>query len=145
MPTNTKKIAALLSAALLLSIASCSSEGSSTAPAAAQAGETKAAAPAADGPKITLSTEVVYNKGWVTMKGSGFTPKADIRSHLRRPNGTEFPVLPILTNEKGEFTHEIDSLLLLKGTHDVWVEDSTTGKVSNTAHFDVTLSQAPQK
>jgi hypothetical protein len=79
------------------------------------------------------------------MYGKGFTPRADIRSHLRRPDGTEFNVLPILTDAHGEFTHDIDTLLLKVGTHDLWVVDSTTGVSSNVAHFDVTLEQGPEE
>ena len=46
------------------------------------------------------------------MHGEGFTPNADIRSHLKRPNGTEFPELPMLTDGDGKIEHEIDTLLL---------------------------------
>jgi len=74
------------------------------------------------------------------MRGEGFTPKADIRSHLKRPNGTEFPVLPMLTDADGKFTHEIDTLLLAPGIHELWVIDSTTGATSNVAKFEVTLA-----
>jgi len=91
-------------------------------------------------PKITLSTDRVVHKGWVGMKGEGFTPKADIRSHLKRPNGTEFAVLPMLTDSEGKITHEIDTLLLAPGVHEVWVIDSTTGATSNVAKFEVTLA-----
>src|SRR5262245_28290412 len=91
-------------------------------------------------PKITLSTDRIVHKGWVTMRGEGFTPKADIRSHLKRPNGTEFPVLPILTDADGKFTHEIDTLLLAPGVHELWVIDSTTNEQSNVAKFEVTLA-----
>jgi hypothetical protein len=91
-------------------------------------------------PKITLSTDRVVHKGWVSMRGEGFTPKADIRSHLKRPNGTEFPVLPMLTDADGKFTHEIDTLLLAPGIHELWVIDSTTGATSNVAKFEVTLA-----
>lgn len=79
------------------------------------------------------------------MYGTGFTPKAEAMSHLRRPNGTEFPVLPIYTNEKGEFAHEVDSLLLLEGTHELWVIDGGTGVSSNVATFNVAYGQQPIK
>ena len=78
------------------------------------------------------------------MKGTGFTAKADVRSHLKRPDGTEFPVLPMLTDDRGEFTHDIDTLLLMPGTHELWVIDSTTGVTSNIAKFEVTLDQPPK-
>ena len=98
---------------------------------------------AAAAPKITLSTDTVFHKGFVQMYGSGFTPKTEAKSHLRRPNGTEFPVLPIYTDEKGGFTHEVDSLLLLEGPHELWVIDGSTGVSSNVATFKVAYGQQP--
>lgn len=95
-------------------------------------------------PKIRLSTDVVFWKGHIQVHASGFTPKTDAHSHLKRPDGTEFPVLNILTDAKGEFDHDVDSLLLRPGTHELWVEDST-GVSSNVAKFEVTLEQAPLK
>ena len=92
-------------------------------------------------PTITLSAVRIPAKGFLTVHGSGFTPKQDVRSHLLKPGGTEFPVLPMLTDERGEFSHEIDTLLLAVGTHQLWVVDSTTGVSSNVARFEVTLDQ----
>lgn len=92
-------------------------------------------------PKITLSADKVVHKGWVTMRGEGFTPMADIRSHLKKSNGTEFPELPMLTDKDGKFTHEIDTLLLAPGIHELWVIDSTTGVTSNVAKFEVVLER----
>jgi hypothetical protein len=92
-------------------------------------------------PKVTLSTDRVVHKGWVGVRGEGFTAKADIRSHLKRSDGSEFPVLPMLTDDEGRFTHEIDTLLLAPGIHELWVIDSTTGVSSNIAKFEVTLEQ----
>jgi len=77
------------------------------------------------------------------MHGEGFTPNADALSHLRRPNGVEFPELNLLADSKGEFNHEIETLLLGTGTHEVWVIDRTTGVKSNVATFEVTLDQPP--
>jgi hypothetical protein len=94
-------------------------------------------------PTITLSRERIPRAGWTKMFGKGFTPKADVRSHLRRPDGTEFREIPILTDEHGEFIHDIDTMLLLRGVHDVWVVDSTTGQTSNVVHFTATDEQGP--
>src|SRR5215510_9066529 len=66
-------------------------------------------------PKITLSRERIPQNGWLKMFGKGFTPKQNVQSHLRRPDGTEFREVSILTDAKGEFEHDIDTLLLLKG------------------------------
>jgi hypothetical protein len=106
---------------------------------------TAAAHPSASqsGPKITLSRERIPQNGWLVMRGSGFTPKANVQSHLRRPDGTEYPEVSILTDDHGEFSHDIDSLLMLRGTHNVWVVDSTTGVTSNIEHFEATNDQGP--
>ena len=117
------------------------------APAAAkESSATPAAAP--DGqikPTITLSRERVPKNGWLKMYGKGFTPKQNVQSHLRRPDGTEFREVSILTDAHGEFVHDIDSLLLLRGVHDLWVVDSTTGQTSNVAHFDAVDEDGPME
>ena len=77
------------------------------------------------------------------MHGTGFTPSADVVSHLKRPDGTEFPTLNMFTNDKGEFEHDIESFLLQIGTHEVWVIDSTTKVSSNVAKFETTRDQMP--
>jgi hypothetical protein len=87
-------------------------------------------------PKITLSRDKITDHGRFEMKGSGFTPKASVHSHLKRPNGSEFPPLRLLTDDKGEFTHNIDTSLFPEGTHELWVIDSS-GTSSNVAKFDV--------
>ena len=93
-------------------------------------------------PKVTLSAPRVRHSGHIEMQGTGFTPKANVYSHLRRPDGTEFPVLPMMTNDRGEFTHDIDTLLLSPGTHEVWVEDGNSKTTSNVARFEVTNEQS---
>jgi hypothetical protein len=44
----------------------------------------------------------------------------------------------MLTDDQGRITHEIDTLLLQPGVHELWIVDST-GVSSNTARFEVTL------
>jgi len=92
-------------------------------------------------PTITLSSTRVFHSGHVEMRGTGFTKSANVYSHLRRPDGTEFPVLPMMTNDRGEFTHDIDTLLLSPGTHEVWVEDIESKKTSDIVRFEVTNEQ----
>ena len=89
-------------------------------------------------PTITVSPSRVLHHDHVALRGSGFTAKSNAYSHLRRPDGTEFPVLPIVTNERGEFEHDIDTLLLGPGTFEVSVEDSKSKASSNVARFEVT-------
>jgi hypothetical protein len=90
-------------------------------------------------PQITVSPEIVLHHGHVDLKGTGFTPKSDILSHLRRPDGTEFPVLAMYTNDKGEFSHDIDTVVMAPGVHEVWVEDVKTKTTSNVAKFEITM------
>ena len=95
-------------------------------------------------PKISVTKERVFRSDWLQMKGTGFTPDTNIVSHLRRPDGSEFPTLHIQTNERGEFTHDIDSLLLQPGPYELWVEDLPSKKTSNVARFEVTFEPQPQ-
>jgi len=92
-------------------------------------------------PTVTLSPTRVFRSGHIEMRGTGFTKDANIYSHLRRPDGTEFPVLPMRTNDRGEFVHDIDTLLLSPGVHEVWVEDAQSKKTSDVVHFEVTSDQ----
>jgi len=92
-------------------------------------------------PKVAVSPVKVQHPGHVDVHGTGFTPKGNVSSHLRRPDGTEFPVLPMLTNDRGELTHDIDTLLLSPGTHEVWIVDDSSRVASNVARFEVTLEQ----
>ena len=55
----------------------------------------------------------------------------NVSSHLRKPDGTEYPVLPLLTNDCGEFTHDIETLVLTIGTHELWIVDDTSKTSSN--------------
>ena len=89
-------------------------------------------------PTITVSPSVVLHHDHVGLRGSGFTATSNAYSHLRRPDGSEFPVLPIVTNERGEFEHDIDTLLLGPGTFEVSVEDGKSKATSNIARFEVT-------
>ena len=90
-------------------------------------------------PVVTLSHEKILHKGWVDVKGEGFTPRANVSSHLLKPDGKEFPMLPMLSNDRGEITHEIDTLLLAPGIHELWIIDDKTGVSSNVAKFQVML------
>jgi hypothetical protein len=95
-------------------------------------------ASSAEGPKVSLSTTRIATPGHVIVRGSGFTPKANISSHLRRPDGAEYPVLPLLTNERGEFSHEIETLVLTIGIHELWVIDDASKTPSNRVQLEVT-------
>src|SRR5262245_61231748 len=88
-------------------------------------------------PKLPLSTTKVQIPGHVYVQGSGFTPKRNISSHLQKPDGKEYQVLPLLTDERGEFKHDIETLVLSVGVHELWVVDDTTNVASNRVKFEV--------
>ncbi|HEY2383044.1 MAG TPA: hypothetical protein VGK48_17850 [Terriglobia bacterium] len=91
-------------------------------------------------PKITVSPAKILHLGHVEMKGTGFTPKSDVRSHLQRPDGTEFRILEMYTNDKGEIEHDIDTVVMLPGVYALWVEDVKANATSNIARFEVTMN-----
>src|SRR5437867_12390797 len=76
-------------------------------------------------PEVTISPAKAQHSGHVDLRGTGFTPKANVYSHLRRPDGTELPVLSLMTNDRGEFTHDIDTLLISAGTYEGRVLDES--------------------
>ncbi len=88
-------------------------------------------------PRITASPLHLAPTDPVEIRGSGFTPSRLVVSHLRRPDGTEYGVLWILTNAQGEFSHPIDTLLLLPGTHELWIVDEAAQVTSNTVRFTI--------
>jgi hypothetical protein len=90
-------------------------------------------------PRLTLSPAKVHLGAEVVLKATGFTPKRYGLSHLRRPDGTEYPVLRLLADDRGEFTHDIDTLLMDVGTYEVWVIDENSKAVSNTVRFEISL------
>jgi hypothetical protein len=91
-------------------------------------------------PRITATPEKILHLGHVEMRGTGFTPKSNVRSHLQRPDGTEFPVLSIYTNDKGEFVHDIDTVVMTPGVYALWVEDVKAETTSNVARFELTMN-----
>ncbi len=48
----------------------------------------------------------------------------------------------MLTDGEGKIEHEIDTLLLTAGVHELWVIDTTTNVSSNVAKFEVSLATA---
>jgi hypothetical protein len=91
-------------------------------------------------PKIIVSPEKILHPGHVEMKGTGFSPKSNVNSHLRRPDGTEFRILEMYTNDKGEIEHDIDTIVMLPGVYQLWVDDLKTNTTSNIARFEVTMN-----
>ena len=90
-------------------------------------------------PQISVSAGRIPRHEKLTVQGNGFAPKQNVSSHLLRADGSEFPVLPLLTDSRGAFTHTIDTMILELGTHELWVMDDTSGRTSNRVQFEVTL------
>ena len=88
-------------------------------------------------PEISVSAARVRVGESVILKGSGFTPNRSAMSHLLRPNGTEYNPLRLRIDERGEFTHKIDTVMLDVGTFELWAEDETSKVVSNRIQFKV--------
>jgi len=90
-------------------------------------------------PHIQIPSERIPRHFKLDVRGAGFTPTHNVSSHLRRADGSEFPVLPILTDARGEFTHTIDTMILELGAHELWVVDDQSGRASNHVRFEVTF------
>jgi hypothetical protein len=90
-------------------------------------------------PHIRISSDRIPRHWKLDVRGTGFSAAHNVSSHLRRADGSEFAVLPILTDAKGEFTHTIDTMILELGTHELWVVDDQSGKASNHVRFEVTF------
>jgi len=88
-------------------------------------------------PKLTLSATQVQTHSSLKVHGSGFTPKRNLSSHLLKPDGKEYPVISMLADDRGEFAHEIETLLLEIGTHELWVVDDSSKTSSNRVKFEV--------
>jgi murein DD-endopeptidase MepM/ murein hydrolase activator NlpD len=68
--------------------------------------------------------------------GAGFSPYG-ATSHLRRPDGREFPLLPVATDSLGRFTRTINSAGFAAGVYSVWAVDKNTGFVTSAVAFRV--------
>jgi hypothetical protein len=90
-------------------------------------------------PQVRLSSDRIPRHGHVEVRGAGFTPQQNVSSYLRRSDGSDFPVLPIMTDAGGEFTHTIDTMVLELGPHELWVVDDPSGRTSNHVRFEVVL------
>ena len=88
-------------------------------------------------PQIRVDPTRVKSGDQVLLTGTGFTPNRSAMSHLRRPNEGEYNPLRFRVNERGEFVHKIDTVMLDEGTFEVWVEDEATQTVSNRVKFTV--------
>ena len=54
-----------------------------------------AVSPAVAAPVLTFSVSQMYHGEIVQVRGTGFTPNGQVTSHLVRPDGTEYPEMPL--------------------------------------------------
>lgn len=69
---------------------------------------------------------------------SGFTKNGSLTSHLKRPDGTEFPTETYPTDSEGKANHAINSAGFSAGAYEHWAVDDLTGKTSNIVSFAIT-------
>ena len=89
-------------------------------------------------PSIVVSPAQARAGAPIVLTGVGMTPNRTVLSHLIRPDGTEYNPLRFRTNQKGEFSHKIDTVMLDSGMFEVWVMDEASNVASNHVHFTVT-------
>src|SRR6266571_5829051 len=88
-------------------------------------------------PEISVSPVRVKAGDPVMLTGTGFTPNRSVMSHLRRPDASEYNPLRIRTDERGEFSHKIETVMMAAGTFELWAEDEASKVVSNRTLFRV--------
>ena len=88
-------------------------------------------------PEISVSPARVKAGDPVMLTGTGFTPNRSVMSHLRRPDASEYNPLRLRTDERGEFSHKIDTVMMDAGSFELWVEDEASKVVSNRTLFRV--------
>jgi hypothetical protein len=88
-------------------------------------------------PRINVTPTHVESGGAVYLLGTGFTPNRTVMSHLIRPDGSEYNPLRLRTDDRGEFSHKIDTTMVDLGTFQLWVEDEASRTASNRMQFTV--------
>jgi hypothetical protein len=86
--------------------------------------------PVSAAPSLTFSAAQIYHGEIVQVRGTGFTPKGQVMSHLMRPDGTEYPEMPMKADAKGLVTHQITIVPNTFGTYELQFEDLTTKAVA---------------
>ena len=88
-------------------------------------------------PEISVFPARVRVGDPVMLMGTGFTPNRSVMSHLLRPDGSEYNPLRFRTDERGEFSHKIDTVMMDAGTFELWADDEASKIVSNRIQFRV--------
>jgi hypothetical protein len=88
------------------------------------------ASPATAAPVVTFSASQIYHGEYVHIRGTGFTPNGQVTSHLMRPDGTEYPEMPMKADAQGVVTHQITIVPSTFGTYELQLEDRATKAVA---------------
>lgn len=87
-------------------------------------------AQAQSAPSLTFSVSQITHGEYVNVRGTGFTPNGQVMSHLMRPDGTEYPEMPMKADAKGVVTHQITIVPNTFGTYELQFEDKTTKAIA---------------
>ncbi|GEM_PF-1675798 len=82
-------------------------------------------------PQVSVEPDCGAPGTLFTLQWTGFTPNSTLTSHLRKPDGTEFPILQFNTDGQGNATFIIDSSEFVPGTYQHFAVDDVTGAQSN--------------
>jgi hypothetical protein len=85
---------------------------------------------AAAEPVLTFSVSQIQHGEYVQVRGTGFTPNSAVMSHLIRPDGKEYPEMPMKVEAQGRVTHEITIVPNTFGTYELLIQDQTTKAVA---------------
>lgn len=94
--------------------------------------------PAPTNPRLTILPSFGPVGTVVSVEGKGFTPGGKIESHLRKPDGQEFRALELGANDRGGYTHVINTQSLAPGIYSLWWIDVKSSKKTDTGEFIVT-------
>jgi hypothetical protein len=94
-------------------------------------------------PKITLAPRLIKEGQTVNVSASGFTPNGHVRTHLVRPDGSEYPEMQFVADARGNVAHVIRIILIQLGTYELQMIDLTS-KAVGSSRFMV-VEGAPPK
>ena len=94
-------------------------------------------------PSAKVSPDIGPAGNQFLLEWSGFYFNSTLTSHLKKPDGTEFPPKKFYTDNQGNASHAVDSTGFDEGIYEHWAVDDATGKESNTVTFTITTADNP--
>jgi hypothetical protein len=77
-------------------------------------------------PRLALSAGQIWHGESVTVSATGFTSKGVVLSRLIRPDGSEYPEMPLDADARGEFSHLVTIVPEMYGTYELRIMDELT-------------------